>query len=127
MRIDELGADGFLTAIASVVEAVDDIKGTESAQAVVSDVKGWSGSIAGLPEDERNGKAGEFIVETALKRLPGLLRENGDAVYKILGAVDGQTAEEYKASFTTAKMLSDVKALAAYVGENMKDVASFLA
>lgn len=127
MRIDELGADEFMCAVAGIAEGVAQVKDSESGRAFMDEFAQWRGSLKDVPEAERNAKAGEWVMGALLKHLPAFCRENGDAVYAVLGACDGQTAGEYKACFTPSKLIADVKALAAYVGGNLGEVQSFLA
>lgn len=127
MKLENLSADEFMAALATITEAIAEVKDSDSGKAFMSDLSAYRGSLADVPEDERNKKATEFMVSSLLKNLPGFCRENGDAVYSILGACDGQTLEEYKESFTPKKLINDVKDLGTFVGENLEDVQGFLA
>lgn len=127
MKLENLSADEFMVALATIAESVAVIKDSKSGKTFMSDLGDYRGSLADVPEDERNGKAVDFLVTSLLKNLPAFCRENGDAVYSILGACDGQTLKEYKKAFTPKKLIDDVKALGTFVGENLEDVQGFLA
>lgn len=126
MRIDELKADEFMAAMAQAAEAVEAIMGSESGKALWARFGKYRGSLQDVPEDERRETAGREIVGMALAALPGFCKENGDAVYSLLAACDGQGLAEYKESFTPAKMLVDAKALADWALSHMEDVTAFL-
>lgn len=127
MRIESLSADEFMVALAGIADGVAVIKGSDSGKAFLADVKAYQGSLKGVEEGEREAKAEGFLVDSLLKHLPGFCRENGDAVYSILAACDGQTVEQYKKAFTSAKLVADIKALGAFVAGNLGDVQGFLA
>lgn len=127
MRIDSLSADEFMVALAGIADGVAVIKDSESGKAFMEDMKGYRGSLKDAAEDEREAQAGTFLIDLLLKHLPAFCRENGDAVYSILAACDGQTIKQYKKSFKPAKLIADVKALGQFVTDNLEDVQGFLA
>ena len=127
MRIDELSADEFMAAVSDIAAAAAEIAASESGKALFNAFAGFQGALSGVPEEERETKATDFLVKTILGGIPALLKENGNAVYSLLAACDGQTAEEYKAAFTVPKLMADVKALCAWFAANAKEGAGFLA
>ena len=58
--------------------------------------------------------------------IPALLKGNVGDLYAVLAACDGQTVEEYKACFTPKKLMADVAALKAALGEGgaLKELAA---
>lgn len=127
MRIDELKADEFMESVALAAEGIQAIMESESGKSLGSRIAAFRGSLADVEEGKREQAAGAAIIKAVMASLPALLRENGDAVYGILAACDGQTVDEYKSEFTPAKMMADVKALMAWVSENTETVTAFLA
>ena len=127
MRIDELGADEFMCAVAAIAENAQAIMDSDSGKALAAGFGEFRGSLADVAEADRQQAAGVGILKTVTACLPALLRENGDAVYGILAACDGQTVEEYKAEFSPAKMMRDIKELVGFVSSNTEAVTAFLA
>lgn len=125
MRLDELNADEFATAIAEAVEAVGRIKESKSGAEIYKDLQNFRGSIE--DNEDANGAVFDWVVDTTLKRLPSFVRENSDAVYGLLAACDGITLEEYKATFTPAKLMTDARNLAIWATANKDVVKSFFA
>jgi hypothetical protein len=127
MRIDELKADEFFEAVALAAEGIQAIMDSESGKELGERFAGFKGSLADVAEDEREQAAGIAILKAVVASLPALLRENGDAVYGILAACDGVSLDEYKESFTPAKMMDDIKSIVEWASANVETVSAFLA
>lgn len=112
MRINQLGADEFARSMAMVAEAVENVAKGGVGKELLAEVAAG----AGKQGDEK--RAAEWGLEIIEKYLPRVLRENVGDAYLVLAAVDGQTLEEYKASFTPPKMAADVRALVASLKED---------
>lgn len=106
MRIDELSADEFMSAMASLGEAIEGLAKSGLAETFKDDVMAFR--AAG-----DKSKAEGWAVDMVAKYVPALLKGNVGDLYAVLAACDGQTVEEYKACFTTKKLLADVAALKA--------------
>lgn len=122
MRIDELNADEFLASAALVAEGVQDVLASESGRELAASLSTVYGT-----EGKSDEQKGAEVLQAVLGKLPALLRENGDAVYKILAALDGQTVDEYKAGFKASKLAADVKAAVKWVTANEEEAEAFLA
>lgn len=127
MRIDELNADEFMEAVALAAEGIQTIMDSESGKELGKSLAGFRGSLADVAEGEREQAAGVSILKAIVANLPALLRENGDAVYGILAASDGTSLKAYKAEFTPAKMMGDIKSLVEWATGNIETVTAFLA
>lgn len=127
MRIDELDADEFMQFAAVAAASVCSIAESDSGKAFGKAFSEFQGSLKDVPEEERDGKAGKWLVKTVLTSLPAFCKENGDAVYDLLAAADGQTTAEYKKGFKPVKLLADVKALVEWAVQNLESVTAFLA
>lgn len=112
MRINQLSADEFARSMAMVAEAVENVAKGGVGKELLAEVAAG----AGRQGDEK--RAAEWGLEIIEKYLPRVLRENVGDAYLVLAAVDGQTLEEYKASFTPPKMAADVRALVASLEED---------
>ena len=112
MRINQLGADEFARSMAMIGEAVENVAKDGIGKELLAEVAAG----AGRQGDEK--RAAEWGLEIIEKYLPRVLKENVGDAYLVLAAVDGQTLEEYKASFTPPKMAADVRALAASLKED---------
>lgn len=112
MRINQLGADEFARSMAMVAEAVENVAKGGVGKELLAEVAAGAGKQG---DEERAAEWGLEIIE---KYLPRVLRENVGDAYLVLAAVDGQTLEEYKASFTPPKMAADVRALVASLKED---------
>lgn len=113
MRINELGADEFMAAMAQLGDAVDGIINGECGKGILADFAAFQA----LPANERKGKATAWAVGLLAKYLPELMRSNVEDVYRVLAACDGQTLDEYKAAFSVKKLTGDIAALKAALGE----------
>lgn len=122
MRIDELNADEFLASVALAAEGVRDALASESGSALAAELAPIYAK-EGKPDAEK----GAEVLKAVLGNLPALLRENGDAVYKVLAGLDGKTLEEYKAGFKASRMVADVKAAVKWVTANREEAEAFLA
>lgn len=112
MRINQLSADEFERSMAMVAEAVENVAKGGVGKELLAEVAAG----AGRQGDEK--RAAEWGLEIIEKYLPRVLGENVGDAYLVLAAVDGQTLEEYKASFTPPKMAADVRALVASLKED---------
>lgn len=112
MRINQLSADEFARSMAMVAEAVENVAKGGVGKELLAEVAAG----AGKQGDEK--RAAEWGLEIIEKYLPRVLKENVGDAYLVLAAVDGQTLEEYKASFTPLKMAADVRALVASLKED---------
>lgn len=112
MRINQLSADEFARSMAMVAEAVENVAKGGVGKELLAEVAAG----AGKQGDEK--RAAEWGLEIIEKYLPRVLKENVGDAYLVLAAVDGQTLEEYKASFTPPKMAADVRALVASLKED---------
>lgn len=112
MRINQLSADEFERSMAMVAEAIENVAKAGVGKELLAEVAAG----AGRQGDEK--RASEWGLEIIEKYLPRVLRENVKDAYLVLAAVDGQTLEEYKASFTPPKMAADVRALVASLKED---------
>lgn len=112
MRINELNADEFTRSMAMLGEAVENVAKGGVGKELLAEVAAG----AGRQKDEQGAEEwGLGIIE---RYLPRVLREGVEEAYLVLAAVDGQTLEEYKASFTPPKMAADVRALVASLKED---------
>lgn len=112
MRINQLSADQFERSMAMVAEAIENVAEGGVGKELLAEVAAG----AGRQGDEKG--AAEWGLEIIEKYLPRVLKENVGDAYLVLAAVDGQTLEEYKASFTPPKMAADVRALVASLKED---------
>ena len=112
MRINQLSADEFERSMAMIAEALENVAEGGVGKELLAEVAAG----AGRQGDEK--RAAEWGLEIIEKYLPRVLRENVGDAYLVLAAVDGQTLEEYKASFTPPKMAADVRALVASLKED---------
>lgn len=103
MRFEELSADEFAQSMALIGEAVSNLAQGDLGASFKADV-------AAFRADGSEADAGDWAVGMLLKYLPAALEGYVDDGYRILAALDGQTLDEYKACFTPAKLVSDVKA-----------------
>lgn len=110
MRILELDADEFMTAMANVGEAVEGIMASGTADMLKADIKAFRA------QGDKD-KAEDWAIDMMAKYVPVLLKNNVGDLYALLAACDGQTVEEYKACFTPVKLMADVKALTGAFGE----------
>ena len=109
MRIDELDADEFMSAMASLGEAIEGLAKSDLAETFKDDVKAFRAG------DRSNAEG--WAVDMLARYIPALLKGNVGDLYAVLAACDGQTVEEYKACFTPKKLMADVAALKAALGE----------
>lgn len=118
MRIDELSADEFMSAMASLGEAIEGLAKSDLAETFKDDVKAFRSG-------DRSNVDG-WAVDMLAKYIPALLKGNVGDLYAVLAACDGQTVEEYKACFTPKKLMADVAALKAALGEGgaLKELAA---
>ncbi len=112
MRINELSADEFTRSMAMLGEAVENVAKSGACKELLAEVAAG----AGRQKDEQG--AAEWGLGIIERYLPRVLRESVEEAYLVLAAVDGQTLEEYKASFTPPKMAADVRALVASLKED---------
>lgn len=112
MRINQLSADEFERSMAMIAEALENVAEGGVGKELLAEVAAG----AGRQGDEK--RAAEWGLEIIEKYLPRVLKENVGDAYLVLAAVDGQTLEEYKASFTPLKMAADVRALVASLKED---------
>lgn len=112
MRINQLSADQFERSMAMIAEALENVAEGGVGKELLAEVAAG----AGRQGDEK--RAAEWGLEIIEKYLPRVLKENVGDAYLVLAAVDGQTLEEYKASFTPLKMAADVRALVASLKED---------
>lgn len=110
MRIMELDADEFMSAMACVGEAVEGIMSSGTAEMVKADIKAFRA-------EGDKAKAEDWAIGMLARYVPVLLKHNVGDLYALLAACDGQTIEEYKACFTPVKFMADVKALTGAFGE----------
>lgn len=113
MRINEIGADEFLSAMAELGEAIGNIINGEAGKGIKDDLQ----AFLAIPAAERKAKSVAWAADLLTKYVPVLLKTNVEDVYRILAACDGQTLAEYKECFTVAKMMADMAALKAACGE----------
>ena len=124
MKLEELNADEFQNAICLLADVAEDVMTSElgtkakaayakfradSAKAKAkakAEAKGDTEAANAAAVEEVNGLAVDLVVGL----LPDVLRQGGEVSYKLLAALDGQTLEEYKASFTVKKWVADIKA-----------------
>lgn len=122
MKLENLNADEFMSAICLIAEVMEDVLDgelgakakaaytkfrTDSAKAKAkAEAKGDTEAAKAAATEEVNGLAVDMVVDL----LPDVLRQGGEISYKLLAALDGQTLEEYKACFTVKKWVADIKA-----------------
>ncbi len=126
MKIDQLGADEFIEAVALIADGVNGIRDSESFRELGKAVEACRASLADIPEEDRGQKATAEMMGVIMGGLPALCRENSDAFYQIVAGCCGVSLEEYKESFTFTGMVSDIKEIVAWVSENLDLVNAFL-
>lgn len=120
MRIDELTADEFGSSMALLGEALESLLAGPVGKAFKEDAQAFGAKSA----DEK--EAGRWAIDMIGKYVPKLLKSNVEDVFKLLAACDGQTLEEYKAEFTTAKLAADLNALKESIAEGgqLREIAA---
>lgn len=127
MKIDQLGADEFLEAVALIADGINEIRNSDSFQGLCKAVGACRASLADVPEDERKQKATSEMMGIIVTSLPALCREHGDSFYQIIASCCGTSLEEYKESFTFSGMIADIKEIVTWASDNLDLVNSFLA
>ena len=104
--------------MASLGEAIEGLAKSDLAETFKDDVKAFRSG-------DRSNVEG-WAVDMLAKYIPALLKGNVGDLYAVLAACDGQTVEEYKACFTPKKLMADVAALKAALGEGgaLKELVS---
>lgn len=127
MKIDQLGADEFLEAVALIADGINGIRDSDSFQTLCKAVAACRASLADVPEEERKQKAASEMMGIIVCNLPALCRENGDSFYQIVASCCGMSLEEYKEGFTFTGMIADIKEIVTWASDNLDLVNAFLA
>ena len=115
MKLENLTADEFQNAMCMLADVAEDVMNGElgaKAKAAYAKFRADSAKAKGDPEAAKAAATAEvngLAVDMVAGLLPDVLRQGGEISYKLLAALDGQTLEEYKASFTVKKWVNDIK------------------